>query len=89
MDALNLVFGTNHLDTERNSSDLGYLLFERRPEAFLLRGMQVNIAMRGKGLSRLLLAIWVQLCIELKVKPQVSFGYPNHVNVNPNPPALA
>ena len=42
MDALSLVFGMDHMDAGRNTSDLGYLLFERKPEAFLLRGMQVS-----------------------------------------------
>jgi len=73
MECLELVCGSDHADSKRNVRDVGYVLFEKRDvrgdTAFVLRGMQVNPEMRGRKLSKVIMAIWLHLCFEVGASP--------------------
>jgi hypothetical protein len=69
LDCFSIVFGGEHTDANRNSSDVGFLLVERQEGGFALRGMKVASGARGRGLSKTFLALWLKLCLEVGVSP--------------------
>ena len=76
-DCLEIVFGSDHADPGRNVSDLGFVLFERHGEhAFVLRGLKVAENARGSGLSKTFVALWLQLCTEVGVRPLTRYFIP-------------
>lgn len=77
-DCLSLVFGFDHDDPHRNSAEVGYVLFSRIADCFALRGMKVHNVARGRGLSKIFLALWLHLCLELGVRPATRCLFGGH-----------
>lgn len=51
----------------RGDKTMGYVLVELLGGTLALRGMTVYDELRGKGLASLLIALWLKLCVELKL----------------------
>ena len=63
-----LLFHADDAETGR-SRRVGYMLLGAEADASALRGMHVREDLRGRGLSRLLLAVWLALCSEASLTP--------------------
>ena len=63
-----LLFHADDAKTGR-SRRVGYMLLGAEADASALRGMHVREDLRGRGLSRLLLAVWLALCSEASLTP--------------------
>lgn len=48
---------------------VGHMLLACGVQSSALRGMYIRESLRGRGLSRLLLAIWLRLCVDARVEP--------------------
>ena len=59
----------NGNDASRRMKRLGNMLLESRDGGSALRGMRLHEQWRGQGLSSVLLAIWLQLCLVAGVRP--------------------
>ena len=49
---------------------IGFMLLASEEKSSALRGMEINKALRGRGLSKVLLAIWLQACISAGLTPR-------------------
>jgi len=57
-------------DAREPQRRVGYMLVASEAEASALRGMHICKELRGRGLSRLLLAIWLRACAEASLTPK-------------------
>mmetsp|Transcript_72114 Transcript_72114/g.203733 ORF Transcript_72114/g.203733 Transcript_72114/m.203733 type:complete len:207 (-) Transcript_72114:68-688(-) len=52
---------------------MGYLLVENQgPQSSALRGMALSKELRGRGLSKLLLAVWLHVCSAVGARPRTN-----------------
>ena len=49
---------------------VGFVLLASEPDGSALRGMQIDEALRGQGLSKIILGIWVLICLEAGLEPR-------------------
>ncbi len=55
--------------TSEKRRRVGYMLLAAKEDASALRGMQISEDLRGRGLSRVLLAAWLRMCITASLQP--------------------
>eukprot|EP00929_Paragymnodinium_shiwhaense_P028865 TRINITY_DN16662_c0_g2_i3.p1 TRINITY_DN16662_c0_g2~~TRINITY_DN16662_c0_g2_i3.p1 ORF type:complete len:363 (+),score=79.08 TRINITY_DN16662_c0_g2_i3:53-1141(+) len=56
----------------QNKKQCGYILFEKRVSpalTFALRGMRIYDSLRGKGLMKVFLAVWLLFCLKCEAQP--------------------